>query len=98
MPLKIAYLINQYPKISHAFIRREILALERQGTVVQRIALRGWDTEILDPEDQVEQDRTQYILKGRLRGTARCNVASIGIQSGEVFLRIFAGSANRAAR
>ena len=24
--MKIAYLINQYPKISHSFIRREILA------------------------------------------------------------------------
>lgn len=64
MPLKIAYLINQYPKISHAFIRREILALERQGIDVQRIALRGWDAEILDAEDQLEQNRTQYVLKG----------------------------------
>ena len=29
--MHIAYLINQYPKVSHSFIRREILALERQG-------------------------------------------------------------------
>ena len=28
---RIAYLVNQYPKVSHSFIRREILALERQG-------------------------------------------------------------------
>src|SRR5713226_2501608 len=26
----IAYLINQYPKVSHTFIRREIAALERE--------------------------------------------------------------------
>jgi hypothetical protein len=29
--MKIAYLINQYPRVSHSFIRREILVLERQG-------------------------------------------------------------------
>ena len=40
----IAYLINQYPKVSHSFIRREILALERQGIEVQRWASRGWDS------------------------------------------------------
>ena len=39
--MHIAYFINQYPKVSHSFIRREILALERQGVEVQRIALRG---------------------------------------------------------
>jgi glycosyltransferase involved in cell wall biosynthesis len=33
--VRIAYLINQYPKSSHTFIRREILALERQGFEVQ---------------------------------------------------------------
>ena len=30
----IAYLINQYPKVSHTFIRREIAALEREGIEV----------------------------------------------------------------
>ena len=29
--MRVAYLINQYPKVSHTFIRREILALERHG-------------------------------------------------------------------
>ena len=29
--MQITYLINQYPKVSHSFIRREILALEKQG-------------------------------------------------------------------
>lgn len=61
---RIAYFINQYPKVSHSFIRREILALERQGTQVQRIALRGWNDEIVDPEDMRERDRTHYVLQG----------------------------------
>lgn len=61
--LKIAYFINHYPKVSHSFIRREILALERQGFDVQRIALRGWDGPLPDEEDRLEQERTRYVLR-----------------------------------
>ena len=50
--MRVAYLINQYPKVSHTFIRREILALERRGVEVMRIALRGWDGELVDAEDE----------------------------------------------
>ena len=62
-PLRIAYFINQYPKVSHSFIRREILALERQGFEIQRIALRGWDAELVDAEDERERTRTRYVLQ-----------------------------------
>ena len=62
--LRVAYLINQYPKVSHTFIRREILALERQGIAVSRFALRGWDAEVVDPADLAERDRTRHVLKG----------------------------------
>jgi glycosyltransferase involved in cell wall biosynthesis len=64
--LKVAYLINQYPKVSHSFIRREIQALERLGLEVERVALRGWDERLPDPEDQREQARTHYVLKAGL--------------------------------
>jgi colanic acid/amylovoran biosynthesis glycosyltransferase len=60
--MHVAYLINQYPKVSHSFIRREILALERQKVDVLRIALRGWDGEVVDKEDIVERERTRYVL------------------------------------
>jgi colanic acid/amylovoran biosynthesis glycosyltransferase len=60
---RIAYFVNQYPKVSHSFIRREILALERQGFEVQRIALRGWDGELVDEQDQQERTRTRYVLQ-----------------------------------
>lgn len=62
--MKIAYFINQYPKVSHSFIRREILAVERQGVTVQRIALRGWKEPLPDPDDERERERTQYVLRG----------------------------------
>ena len=61
--MRIAYLVNQYPKVSHSFIRREILALERQGAEVMRIALRGWDLELVDAADLCERVRTHFVLR-----------------------------------
>ena len=66
--MKIAYFINQYPKVSHSFIRREILALERQGFEVLRIALRGWDGELVDAEDLRERERTRHVLQSGMGG------------------------------
>ena len=63
LAMRIAYLINQYPAISHTFIRREIVALEQLGFEVMRIALRGWDMELADEDDQVERERTRYVLR-----------------------------------
>ncbi len=65
---KIAYFINQYPKVSHSFIRREILAMERQGFVIQRIALRGWDADLVDADDLQEREKTRYVLQAGLIG------------------------------
>ena len=53
--LKIAYFINHYPKVSHSFIRREILALERQGFEIQRIALHGWNGPL--PTRRIERNK-----------------------------------------
>lgn len=66
--MKIAYFVNQYPKVSHTFIRREILALERRGFEVLRVALRGWDEVLPDEEDQQEKQRTRYVLRRGARG------------------------------
>lgn len=61
--MRVAYLVNQYPKVSHTFIRREILALEGLGVQVDRFALRGWDGQVADATDQAEQQRTHYLLQ-----------------------------------
>ena len=63
MSSRIAYFINQYPKVSHTFIRREILALEHLGIEVDRLAIRGWDAEIADEVDREEQAKTTYLLR-----------------------------------
>jgi colanic acid/amylovoran biosynthesis glycosyltransferase len=66
--LKIAYFVNQYPKVSHTFIRREILSLERQGFDIQRIALRGWAESLPDTVDHEEQRKTHYVLRKGISG------------------------------
>ena len=57
----IAYLVNQYPAVSHTFIKREIVALERQGIDVTRFAVRSGNS-LVDPGDLQEQARTSYLL------------------------------------
>ena len=65
--LKIAYLVNTYPRPSHTFIRREIQALERQGFEIHRFAMRSDRRNLTDPEDKDEDRRTEHILeRGRL--------------------------------
>ncbi|HEY9664620.1 MAG TPA: glycosyltransferase, partial [Allocoleopsis sp.] len=62
MPLKIAYLVNQYPKVSHSFIRREILALEASGVSISRYSIRSCAAELVDEADQQELGKTRFIL------------------------------------
>lgn len=71
----IAYLINAYPKVSHSFIRTEILALERQRLEIKRIAIRGWNEEPYDAIDGVEQEKTSYVLQG---GLLAVGLAAVG--------------------
>jgi len=66
--LRVAYLINIYPKVSHTFIRREIRALEQQGVCVLRIAQRGWHEELVDTEDLIERRRTRFVLREGAKG------------------------------
>jgi len=60
--MKIGYFTNQYPKVSHSFIRREILALEKIGTSVSRYALKSNLNELVDKNDIEEYRKTKFIL------------------------------------
>ncbi len=66
--MKLGYLVNQYPKVSHTFIRREIFALEKLGFKIERYALRGWDAEVVDPADLAERGLTHFLLQGGVAG------------------------------
>lgn len=61
-PPKIAYLVNQYPKISHSFIRREIAALEVHGLTISRFSIRTCAKELVDADDVEELGKTRAIL------------------------------------
>ncbi|MBD2075035.1 glycosyltransferase [Phormidium sp. FACHB-592] len=61
--MKIAYLVNQYPKVSHSFIRREILGLEACGLEVVRFSIRSCSTELVDAADKAELKKTQVVLE-----------------------------------
>ncbi|MGR5237718.1 glycosyltransferase [Vibrio alfacsensis] len=65
--MKITYFVNQYPHVSHTFIRREILELESQGFDIQRVSLRGWKSPIVDNRDKAELERTKFILRDGLK-------------------------------
>lgn len=59
--MRIAYLCNRYPSVSHSFVRREIVGVEAAGHVVDRYTVRN-PGPIVDAGDQTEQLRTTVIL------------------------------------
>ncbi len=61
--MKIAYLTNRYPEVSHSFIRREIAAVEAAGAVVERWSVRRPHGDLPDPRDQSELGKTHFILE-----------------------------------
>lgn len=67
--MRVAYLTNRYPAVSHSFIRREIEAIEAEGTAVCRYSVRAADPSNLpDARDLAELSKTVVLLDiGALR-------------------------------
>lgn len=63
MPL--AYLVSQYPGISHTFIRREVAALRAQGVPVSTFSVRPVEDAHLSPDIEEEARSTFTILSRR---------------------------------
>mgnify|MGYP003716534175 CR=1 FL=1 len=61
--MNLAYLTTEYPAVSHTFIRREIVELEKQGHSVKRFSIRK-PTNCIDEQDVAEQQKTIYLLSG----------------------------------
>lgn len=74
--LKVAYLVNQYPAVSHSFIRREIVALESMGVIVERFSVRPPPAALVDPADIAEQGKTRVILGAGLPALLMALVAT----------------------
>ena len=60
--MRIAYLCNVYPAVSHSFIRREIEAVEAAGHDVYRFSLRPAPPDLKDPADLREAQLTEAVL------------------------------------
>lgn len=94
--MNLCYLINQYPKVSHSFVRREILALEALGVEVTRVCARNNPQELVDPQDKEELAKTIVLAQGKLLLLARMLFIT-AVSSPTRFIRTL-GRAMRLAR
>jgi colanic acid/amylovoran biosynthesis glycosyltransferase len=74
--VKIAYLVNCYPRTSHSFIRREIQAVERLGVEVRRYSVRPLEEELVSEADREEMRKTRVILAEGPLGHVRAVLAT----------------------
>lgn len=64
----VAYLVSQYPALSHTFIEREVLALRNIGTCVETYSVRPADAAAPFPRRTLEEvARTRVLQGGPLR-------------------------------
>ena len=75
-PIRIAYLVSQYPAVNHTFVLREILELRRLGFDIQVASVRAADRtfELLSPEEQDEQRTTFYVKPRGGAGVIGANI------------------------
>jgi glycosyltransferase involved in cell wall biosynthesis len=66
--VRLAYLCNLYPAVSHSFVRREIEGVEAAGHEVHRFSLRPPRADLKDEADLREAAKTEVVLrKGALQ-------------------------------
>lgn len=90
--MRIAYLCNRYPAVSHSFVRREIAGVEAAGHAVDRYTVRA-PAVLLDADDRAEAARTTAILAAGAIGLAGALLTALVRGP-----RRFAGAARLAVR
>ena len=77
--IRLAYLVSQYPALSHTFILREIRGLRDLGLDVTVVSVRApdraWDK--LSPVEQDEAGRTYTVLNAGFGGIVGAHVATL---------------------
>ena len=73
---RIAYLVSQYPAISHTFILREIRHLRARGLDIEVMSVNGPDrgAEDLTAEERDEAAKTVYLKRQGVLGAARAHL------------------------
>jgi len=63
-PVKLGYLVSQYPALSHTFVLREVLTLRRHGADVRVVSVRECDRPMaaLSAEEAEEAKRTFCVI------------------------------------
>ena len=74
--MRIAYLCNRYPAVSHSFVRREIAGVEAAGHVVDRFTVRA-PAGLVDAGDRAEAERTTAILGAGAGGLLAALLAAL---------------------
>lgn len=88
--LKLAYLVSQYPAISHTFILREVLMLRERGFDIVTASINPADRSLphMTQQEQQEADRTFYVRPQGALGALRAAWATF-TDSPAAFLRGF---------
>lgn len=87
--MTVAYLTNQYPAVSHTFIRREIRGVEAHGCEILRFAVRPSPGPLMDPADHEELEKTVHLLgmpKPKLLAIATGAIARHPIRAARGFM------------
>lgn len=84
--MRVGYLVNQYPKISHTFIRSEIKSLEESGVEVVRYSLRPTKEKLVDQLDLDEMRQTRAVLGAGVEPLLLCSLRCF-LASPLLFLR-----------
>ncbi len=96
--VRVAYLVSQYPALSHAFIEREVLALREAGAEVRTFTVRRCPpAELLSAEMRREAVRTTALL-GESRASYLRGLAWYGRSAGPASLVAAVGAAVSAGR
>jgi colanic acid/amylovoran biosynthesis glycosyltransferase len=65
--VRVAYLVSQYPALSHSFIRREVRALRRKGIQIETFSVRrAPQAELIAEADREEAAATRNVLPATL--------------------------------
>jgi glycosyltransferase involved in cell wall biosynthesis len=99
----VCYFVSEYPAVSHTFIRREIVELERgnKGDIsIMRVSLRRNSRKLVDQADLAEQECTRYILNEGLPTFLRALATALICRPKAFFgcMRIAAGMMRRSHR
>lgn len=74
--MRVGYLVNEYPKVSHSFVRREINAVEAHGVDVEIFSIRPWSSDLTDQSDIAHAERTSVLYSEANNLTAALAVES----------------------